>query len=203
MKLLAQRLGLLIAFAFLGNISTQAQDVPHWKIDNSHASVNFSVNHFFSAVTGKFKEFSGDFNFDPDNAAASSFNFTIQVASVDTDDEERDDHLQSGDFFDAKEYPTMSFTSTAVKKKKKDEYLIEGFLTIRGTKKKVTLPLKITGMMDNPWVDGKVILGIAIETVIDRTEYGVGTGSWAATAIVGDEVTINIAMELDGMAKSN
>ena len=198
MKLLTQRLGLLLAFAFLGTTTTIAQDAPHWKIDNSHASVNFSVNHFFSAVTGKFKEFSGDFYFNPENASASKFSFSIQVASIDTDDQERDDHLQSEDFFAAKKYPTMNFESTSVKKKGKDSYIIEGYLTIRGTKKKVTLPLKITGMMDNPWQDGKVIMGISMETVIDRTEYGVGTGSWAATTIVGDEVTIKINMELDG-----
>ncbi len=198
MKLGIKSLGLLLTFAFLGTISTQAQDAPKWKIDNSHASVGFSVNHFFSAVTGKFKEFNGEFYFDPENPASSKFNFTVQVASVDTDDDERDDHLQTADFFDVDNYPTMTFESTEVRKKKKDEYVIEGFLTIRGSKQKVTLPLVITGMMDNPWVEGKVILGISMETTIDRTDYGVGTGSWAATAIVGDEVTISINMELDG-----
>ena len=198
MKLLTQRLGLLLAFAFLGTMTTNAQDAPHWKIDNSHSSVNFTVNHFFSEVTGKFKKFSGDFNFDAENPSKSKIWFTVQIASVDTDDQERDDHLQSEDFFAAKKYPTMNFESTSVKKKGKDSYVIDGFLTIRGTKKKVSLPMKITGVMDNPWQDGKVIMGVSIETTIDRTEYGVGTGSWAATTIVGDEVGIKIVMELDG-----
>ena len=169
-----------------------------WKIDKSHASVNFSVNHFFSAVTGKFKSFEGDFDFDPENPKDASFAFKIDVNSVNTDEEKRDNHLQSEDFFNAEKWPHMSFKSTNVEKTGKDMYAIKGKLTIRDVTKDVTLPMKITGMIDNPWQEGAVIMGIQIKTTINRTEYGVGTGSWAATAVVGDEVEVLINMELDG-----
>ena len=170
----------------------------NWSIDKAHASVNFSINHFFSAVQGKFKSFQGDFNFDPDQLNESSFVFSIDVNSVDTDEDDRDKHLQSEDFFNAKKWPKMKFKSTKVVKAGKDQYKIHGKLTIRDVTKEVVLPMKVTGLIDNPWQEDKVIMGIQIKTTINRTDYGVGTGSWAATAVVGDDVDVTINMELDG-----
>ena len=192
----------IMALAMLSAPLVNAQSAPQWKIDKSHASVNFSVDHFFSAVTGKFKNFDGAFYFDQEDLSSSTFSFTIQVASVNTDEPDRDEHLQSADFFNAKKWPTMKFVSTSVEKKGKDNFVLHGNLTIRDKTQKVALPMQITGVMDNPWNAEKVIMGIKISTVIDRTQYGVGTGSWAATAVVGDEVQITINMELDGEKQS-
>ncbi|REJ84488.1 MAG: polyisoprenoid-binding protein [Bacteroidetes bacterium] len=178
--------------------SLSAQDVKSWKIDKAHSSVNFSVNHFFSAVTGKFREFSGEIHFDPANLKSSKATFNIKVSSIDTDDEKRDKHLQSEDFFDAANYPEIKFVSTRIEKINDKLFNVYGKLSMRKTTKDVVLPLRITGLMDNPWKEGSVIMGIAISTKIDRTDYGIGTGSWAATAVVGDEVRIEINMELDG-----
>jgi polyisoprenoid-binding protein YceI len=180
-------------------LQASAQTAPKWEIDKSHASVKFSVNHFFSAVDGKFKAFKGDFYFNPELPSASKFNFEIDVNSISTDEPDRDKHLQSEDFFDAAKWPKIKFVSTSVVKKGKDAYVIKGNLTMRDKTLAVELPMKITGMMENPWNKEKVILGIAINATLDRTKWGVGTGSWAATAIVGDEVTIAINMELDGL----
>ncbi len=168
-----------------------------WKLDKSHTSVNFSINHFFSAVTGKFTKFDGSFNFNPANLQESKVSFTIPVSSVNTEDSKRDKHLQSDAFFDTKNYPDMSFISTRFEKKSDKEYVVYGKLTIRNTTKDISLPFKITGEMEHPMMKGKIILGLALQTKINRTEYGVGTGSWAATMIVGDEVDINIHMELN------
>ena len=197
MNAFIQKIGLLTVAIILGFGETQAQTPQKWEIDKSHASVNFSVNHFFSTVTGKFKKFDGEFYFDANNLAESKITFTVFVKSVDTDEDERDEHLQSKDFFNAPVHPTMQFVSTKIERKNDKEYILHGNLTIRGTTKTVALPMKIKGIMDNPWQEEKVIMGIAIHTTLDRTDYGVGTGSWAATAIVGDEVTVDVHMELD------
>ncbi len=176
-------------------MTTEAQK--EWKLDKSHTSVNFSINHFFSAVTGKFTKFDGTVNFDPANLQASKVSFTIPVSSVNTEDTKRDKHLQSGDFFDAKSYPSMSFISTMFEKKSDKEYTVYGKLTIRNTTKDIALPFKVTGEMQHPMMKGTTVLGISVQTKINRSEYGVGTGSWAATMVVGDEVDISIHMELN------
>jgi polyisoprenoid-binding protein YceI len=176
----------------------QGQNAPEWKLDKSHASVQFGINHFFSEVPGSFSDFTGTFYFDENNLKGSKVEFAVKVASVTTGEPDRDSHLQSPDFFDAAKYPQMTFVSTGIQKTGANTYNIQGKLTIRDVTRTVTLPLIITGKADNPWKEGAVIMGWKIETTLDRTQYGVGTGSWAATAIVGDEVRIKVQMELDG-----
>ena len=179
-------------------LSINAQTAKEWNLDKSHASVRFSIDHFFTGVTGKFKKFDGTFNFDPANLKGSSASFTIDVTSVDTDDEDRDSHLQSEEVFNAAAHPSIEFKSTSIEKKGENKYVVNGNLTMRGTTQKVALPMTVKGVIDNPWKEGSVIMGIEMETKLDRTDYGVGIGSWAATSIVGDEVEIEISMELDG-----
>lgn len=197
MKKIILSISLSLFAIILGLTTSTAQSATQWKLDKSHTSVNFSINHFFSAVTGKFSNFDGAFNFDPNNVAESKADFTIAVKSVNTDDSKRDKHLQSGDFFNASEFPNISFKSTKIEKKNNKEFLVHGQLTIRDKTKDVVLPLKITGEMEHPMMKGTIILGLASNLKINRTEYGVGTGSWAATMVVGDEVDINIHMELN------
>lgn len=186
-----------VAITALSTLSVNAQDATMWKIDKSHTSVNFSINHFFSSVPGKFTDFDGMIHFDPNNLKGSKADFSVSINSVNTDDAKRDKHLQSKDFFDAKTYPKMSFKSTKFEKKSDKEYLIHGKLTIKDVTKKVVLSMKITGEMEHPMMKGTIILGVVIDTTIDRTDYGVGTGDWAATMVVGDEVKIHIPMELN------
>jgi len=188
---------LIVAFGIVLSQSVSAQSAKSWNIDKSHSSIAFSIDHFFSAVPGKFKDFGGTIHFDPDNLKGSSVDFIIQVKSVDTDEADRDSHLQSPDFFDAATYPVITFKSQSFTKTSENMYVVKGTLTMRGTSKEVELPLKVKGTVDNPWKEGSVIMGISIDTALDRTDYGVGTGSWGATAVVGDEVIIRINMELD------
>lgn len=188
-----------VAITALSTLSVNAQDATMWKIDKSHTSVNFSINHFFSSVPGKFTDFDGMIHFDPNNLKGSKADFSASINSINTDDAKRDKHLQSKDFFDAKTYPKMSFQSTKFEKKSDKEYLIHGNLTIKDVTKNVILPMKITGEMEHPMMKGTIILGVVIDTTIDRTDYGVGTGDWAATMVVGDEVKIHIPMELNRM----
>lgn len=194
-----KKLGLAVLLTVFGAFSINAQNVPMWKIDKAHTSVNFSINHFFSSVTGKFKNFDGDINFDPNNLKGNKFDFAVTVNSVNTDDQKRDNHLKSEDFFNAKTYPSMTFKSTRIEKKSEKEYSIYGKLTIKDKTKDVVLPMKVTGEMEHPMMKGTIVLGILIDTTLDRTDFGVGTGDWATTMVVGDEVRIHIPMELNRM----
>jgi len=194
-----KKFGFAVLITVMGVFTANAQNATMWKLDKSHTSVNFSINHFFSAVTGKFKTFDGNFQFDPNNLQSSKADFTISVKTVSTDDSKRDKHLQSADFFDAKSFPNMTFKSTKIEKKSDKEFLVHGKLTIKDKTKDVILPMKITGEMEHPMMKGTIILGVVIDTTINRTDFGVGTGSWAATMVVGDEVRIHIPMELNRM----
>ena len=120
-----------VLFLFFSSFATIAQDATNWKLDKAHTSVNFSINHFFSAVTGKFRSFEGQIHFDPNNLAGSKAEFTVAVNSISTDVEKRDKHLQSADFFDVKRFPQMSFISTRIEKKSAKDFLIFGKLTIK------------------------------------------------------------------------
>lgn len=194
-----KKLGFAVMLTALGVVSVNAQKATTWKVDKAHTFVNFSINHFFSSVTGKFNDFTGTVHFDPNNLKESSLDFSVSVKSVNTDEAKRDQHLQSADFFDAKTYPKMTFKSTKIEKKSGKTYLVHGKLTIKNKTKNVVLPMKITGEMEHPMMKGTLILGLAIDTTINRTDYGVGTGNWAATMVVGDEVKIHIPMELNRM----
>lgn len=192
-----KKIGFAVLITVLTAFTVNAKDARMWMLDNAHTSVNFTINHFFSTVIGKFKTFEGEFKFDADNLKGSKANFTIAVNSISTDDNKRDTHLQSGDFFDEESYPKMTFKSTKFEKKSDNEYLIHGKLTIKDKTKDVALPMKITGQMEHPMMKGTIVLGMDITTTINRTDFGVGTGSWAATMVVGDEVSIHIPMELN------
>ena len=188
---------LVTILVVIASISVKAQSIDAWKLDKSHTSVNFSVNHFFSAVTGKFSQFDGNFNLDLNDLQNSKADFTISVKSVNTGDEKRDKHLQTSDFFDAQKYPSITFVSTNFTKKSEKEYVVNGKLTIKDVTKEIAIPFIIKGQMVHPMMKNVTILGLQSNSKIDRTQYGVGTGSWAATAIVGDEVDVNINMELN------
>lgn len=199
MILTIKKLGITLLLTVIGAISVNAQEATMWEIDKAHTSVNFSVNHFFSAVTGSFTNFEGNIHFNPNNLKDSKAEFSVVISSVNTDDRKRDKHLQSEDFFDAKTYPKMTFTSTKFEKQSDKNFLIYGKITIKDKTKDVIFPMKITGEMEHPMMKGTIILGMVIETTLDRTDYGVGTGDWAATMVVGDEVKIHIPMELNRM----
>ncbi len=171
-------------------------DATKWKVDDSHSTVSFAIDHGFVPTTGRFDKFKGDLNFSPENLADSKANFTIDINSVNTQEPKRDKHLKSKDFFNAEEYPSMTFVSSKFTKVDDKNYIAHGKLTIRNVTKDIELPFKVLGIGQHPAKKGTTVMGIKAKTTIDRTDYEVGTGSWTATAIVGDEVEITIIMEL-------
>lgn len=187
----------VFALLITANISLQAQSADQWMVDKDHTSVNFDISHFFSTVNGSFEEFDGTFYFDPDNLDGSKFTFSIPVNSIYTNNEKRDNHLRSEDFFNASKYPDIKFESTGFEKKSGNDYVVNGELTIKETTKNISVPFEYKGKMDHPMMKGTKILGLQFETEIDRTDYNVGVGNWASDMVVGDTAKVTINMELN------
>lgn len=167
-----------------------------WNIDPTHSNVGFTVTHFFSEVNGQFTDYSGEFNIDPNNVEDASISFTVKVGSVDTDDEKRDGHLMTEDFFNESKYPEMTFESTDIKKKSENKYVAIGNLTIKDVTKKAEIPFEVLGVMNHPMVENAQLMGVKFQYELMRTAYNVGTGKWAMTKVVGDKVKVDINMEL-------
>lgn len=173
-----------------------APDARSWEVDMPHSKIGFTVSHFFTPVDGKFSTFQSKVKFSPDDLEGSSVSFTIPVSSIDTDNEKRDNHLMSEDFFNVEKWPEITFKSSSFKKTGDNEFEVTGDLTIREVTKTVTAPFKLLGVKDHPMKKGSQVAAVSGSWKIDRTDYKVGVGDWAATAVVGDEVDIKFAFEL-------
>lgn len=172
-----------------------------WNVDTGHSEVNFKVNHFFTPVSGTFDEFEIELSYDADNPAASSVAVTIPVASVNTNNERRDGHLRSGDFFEAEEHGEITFKSTSVRVADDGQLIATGPLTIKGVAQEIELPITLLGIQEIPAEMQERMGGVSkvasfkATTAIDRGDFGVGTGNWAATLVVGAEVGVEILVE--------
>lgn len=162
-----------------------------YTIDPTHSRIGFVARHaMVTKVRGSFNEFEGSGYFDAQDPAKSSLSVTIQAASIDTRNTDRDAHLRSGDFFDMDSYPTISFASTAVAARGGDAFQVTGDLTIKGVTKPVTLDLELTGTAQDPW--GNTRLGLEGSTIINRKDFNV---TWnapleAGGVLVGEKVTL-------------
>lgn len=198
MKTLYPRTTTLFFLFLLGmNSNIFSQNAEHWKLDKDHTSVNFEVKHFFNTVNGNFTDFEGVFIFDPNNLKGSKFDFTVAVSSIETNNEKRNNHLKSQDFFDAEKFPKMHFISTDFKKLSDTKYEVKGKLRIKDVIKNITIPFEVTGLMDHPMKKETKLMGLAFNTKINRNDYNVGAGDWTSTKVVGDIVKIDINAELN------
>ncbi len=165
-----------------------------WTIDPVHSEVGFSVRHLMvSKVRGSFKTFEGAITI-AENPLDSKVEARIDASSVETRDENRDNHLRSQDFFDVEKHPQITFVSTAVRPKGSD-YEVTGDLTIHGVTRPVELALEFNGVNPDPW--GGLRAGFSAETEINRGDYGIefnmpldGGG-----VVVGDKIKIMIEVE--------
>lgn len=158
-------------------------------IDSGHSSVLFRVMHKNAApFYGRFNKVSGSFTI-ADNPTESSFDVSIKADSVDTNNKKRDAHLKSPDFFNAREFPTLSFKSTSVKPGKEGRLNVTGDLTCHGVTKSITVDMEITGSTTSP--GGDISKGVEAIFTIKRSEYGIEYGLGA----LGDEVRIIVALE--------
>jgi polyisoprenoid-binding protein YceI len=169
-------------------------EVETYMIDKVHSMANFKIRHLFSKVSGTFSDVTGTIKIDRDNLEASKVEAIINVHSVDTNHEKRDNHLRSEEFFDVEKFAIMRFVSTSVEATGKNEGFIFGELTLHGVTRSVKVPFKVLGFGPDPW--GGYRSGFEATTTIKRSDYGMnyGLGEGQGGA-VGNEVEITLLIE--------
>lgn len=173
--------------ATLGSSAAQAEA---FKIDGVHSGTHFRVQHMgVSYVYGRFNKFEGTFLIDKDKPEASSISVTIPVDSVDSNNEGRDKHLKSPDFFSAKEFPTMTFVSKTVKKTAENTYEVAGDFTLRGQTKPLTVTIKDGGVGKGQ--RGGEVAGVESTFTFKRSDFGMNF----MVGPIGDEVTVMVSFE--------
>jgi polyisoprenoid-binding protein YceI len=178
--------------------STTLRNAPaagSYALDQSHSHVSFSARHLMvTKVRGRFPVTAGHLDIAED-PTQSSVVATIDVSAVDSGDPKRDEHLRSADFFDAENYPTVSFRSTRVHDRGDGEFTLEGDLTVRESTRPVTLQGEYLGSQDSPWGDTRV--GFTAETEINRKDWGLewNVALEAGGVLVGDKIKLTIDAE--------
>ena len=188
-----KKLSLVIAFFSLVTLNAQTK----WGFDPSHSSVRFAVNHMvISEVEGQFLTYEGTIETSKDDFSDAKINFVVDVASVDTDNEKRDGHLKSADFFETETYPKMTFKSTSIETKAKGKYVVKGNLSLHGVTKEVTLNMSYGGTVKDPW--GNTKAGLKVTGNINRTDFGLKYNSVMETGglLIGEDVAITCKFEL-------
>jgi polyisoprenoid-binding protein YceI len=170
-----------------------AAELAVYKVDAGHSGVNFTIRHFVTNTPGRFKDFDGTIKYDKQNPPASSVEFTIKAPSINTDNDDRDNHLRGGDFFEVEKFPTMTFVSKKVAAKDADTLEVTGDLTIKGVTKPITIPVEVLGTAKTP--NGEKA-GFESTFTINRKDYGI---SWNRVmdsgAVLGDDVKVTISIE--------
>jgi len=191
------RFGIIAAIAAALALPAPAA-TSNWNLDPNHSSAQFSVRHLgLSTVRGAFSTVKGTVSFDDKDVAKSTVDVTIDVASVDTRQPDRDKDLKSDKFFDAASFPSITFKSTKVEQASAGKLKVTGDLTIRGTTKSVVLDVDgPTAPVKDPW--GNQRAAASATTKINRQDYGV---KWNAKldnggVVVGDDVNITIDIEM-------
>jgi polyisoprenoid-binding protein YceI len=157
-----------------------------WTIDPTHTVIGFSARHEMVAkVRGRFEDFAGNFVLDGADPSASSANLTVQLASVDTKNADRDTHLKSAEFFDVDQFPTMTFTSTSVEGSG-PKFTVHGDLTVHGITKNIPVTFELVGVSTDPW--GGTRIGFEGHAEINRKDF---------------DLTWNVALETGGVLVSD
>ncbi len=172
--------------------------VSTWNVDPVHSVAEFKVKHMMiSNVKGRFTAISGKLALDEADITKSVITATIDAASIDTREAQRDAHLKSADFFDVEKFPTLVFQSSKVTRKSEDELAVEGNLTIHGVTRKVVFDVEgPTAAHKDPW--GNTRIGLSATTKINRKDFGLTWNAALETGgiLVGEDVTITLEVEL-------
>lgn len=169
-----------------------------WTVDLVHSEVGFSIKHMMvSRTKGTFDKFDAIIEANVEDLTDSKIEVTIDAASLNTRNEDRDNHLRSADFFDIENHPTLKFIATDVKSKGNNEYDVTGDLTIKGNTNQVTLDVTFEGQSKDP-MSGATVAGFSGNTKISRKEYGLTWNAALETGgvLLSDEVKINFELEL-------
>ncbi|MBI4803959.1 MAG: YceI family protein [Desulfovibrio sp.] len=174
----------------------QGGAIASWSFDPAHCSIVFFVKHILAKVPGSFDVYSGTVRFDPANPEAGSIDVSVDLKSVNTGIQKRDEHLRSPDFFDVAKYPAMWFVSQKIVKKGENKYVAEGDLTIKDVTKRIELSFTFLGTKPSPMEKGKQVAGFEATFSINMLDYHVGDGKFQQMGVLGETVDIILNMEM-------
>lgn len=183
---------LLAVFAALVLAVASRADATTYKIDHVHSSVGFSLRHLVSKFSSSFTKVSGSISYDAAAPEKSSVEATVEIASVSTASEKRDNHIKSPDFFDAAKFPSASFKSKAWKKTGDGTFDVTGDLTIKDVTKEVVLKATLLGT--GPGMGGATLTGWEATTAIKKSDFGLA-GPAMLGKVLGDDVALTISIE--------
>ncbi|MFC9600291.1 YceI family protein [Peribacillus butanolivorans] len=167
-----------------------------WAIDPTHSAIEFSVKHMMIAkVKGSFNKFEANISANPSDLTTAEIDFTVDVASIDTRNADRDNHLRSADFFDVEKNPTLTFKSTKIVKTGDDEYDVTGDVTLNGFTNEETFAITFEGQGKDPWGNEKA--GFSGKGKVKRSDYGLTYNAALETGgvLIGDQITLTIEIE--------
>ena len=186
---------LLLALALVFLLpALAAADPAVYKVDPDHSGVSFTIRHFVSNVSGRFDDFEGTVRYDKLSPASSSVELSVRTSSINTGNNDRDEHLRSHDFFDAQKFPSLTFTSTAVTSKDASTLEVTGDLTLHGVTRRITIPVAVLGTAKTP--NGEKA-GFEALFTLNRKDFGI---TWnrvldAGGTVLGEDVKIAIEVE--------
>lgn len=167
-----------------------------WAVDPTHSEIGFKVKHLmFTNVSGKFTSFDATVTTEGDNFDTAVFEFSADVDSINTNNTDRDNHLKTGDFFDAEQFPKLTFKSTSFEKESEGEYTLTGEMTLHGVTKPVTLNVEFGGLQKDPW--GNIKSGFSATGKINREDFGLtyNAALEAGGVMLGKEVKLDIELQ--------
>jgi polyisoprenoid-binding protein YceI len=167
-----------------------------WALDTTHSEIHFKVRHLMvSWVTGSFKKFDATVETEGDDISTAKVRFTANISSISTNNEQRDAHLRTGDFFDAENHPNLVFESDRLEKIDDENYKLYGRLSLRGNEKKVVLNVEFGGITQDPW--GNTRTGFSVTGKINRKDFGVSFSMVSETGgvLLGEDVSISANVE--------
>lgn len=191
------RIVTVLAVLALAALSGASAETDVYQIDKVHSLAGFKVRHLFSQTAGRFTDFGGELHYDAAQPENSRIEITIQAASIDTDNDNRDNHLRSADFFHVEKYPTITFKSTKIEPAgEKNRYKVTGDFTLLGVTKPVTVSVELLGFAEFAGMGHRG--GFSARTTINRKDFGM---EWnkvldAGGTILGEEVEIDFPIEV-------
>jgi polyisoprenoid-binding protein YceI len=169
---------------------------PRWEVDPPHCNILFRVQHILVEVPGRFNSFTGDIRFDPADLANSRIEVAIEAGSIDTGVAKRDRHLRSADFLEVEKHPQIRFASREILHRGGQRYLARGELSLHGVTREIELPFVFYGTEQAPMRQGVTVGGFEANYLLDRLEFGVGSGKWHEMGVLGRQVRLDFYLEL-------
>lgn len=185
----------LLAVVVLAPAVAAAKDT--YTVDKVHSELTFRVKHLVAWTPGTFNDYAVHVELDPASMEGSSVDFTIQAASIDTGNEDRDKHLRGDDFFATETFPAITFKGENIKKTGENVYDVTGTLTMRGVAKQITIPVEFNGFSKDPWGNEKA--GFSSEFKVNRKDFGIVWNKTldAGGMLLGDEVRVVMNLEMN------